>query len=215
MHDRTAPSLFRRTRLFALLPLAIVAVAALAFAACGSDEKESIRSAVEGIRVTINRAEAGTAYDRFGANLCKTVPGRDAFARNFDEAPYEIQDLLLLDDNIQINGDRAFLIITADFRQRDGSSEQRTVLETLLKEGDRWKDEDCFQGGLGNIARAPSGLPGEFTPTPVRAFGTPTPGTPGAATPSGTPAAATPAPGSTAPAGTTTAATPSPAPGGA
>lgn len=125
----------------------------LVLAACGETggRKGEIRNDLLAIQAAINRADYGRLYDDFSATRCKDDIDLYTFIASFGPDPYEITNVGLLDQNIVIDGDTAYVIVTATFRFSDGRNETKTFPDAMVKEGDHWRDRDCFRAGLGGL----------------------------------------------------------------
>jgi hypothetical protein len=129
-------------------------LSAVVLTACDGSGKRDVRDSVAAIEAAINDADYGVLLDDFSAADCKQSFSRDAFVADFQRDPFQVIDVNLLDQNIVIDHDTAYIILTETFQLADGSRDTQTFQSTLAKEDGRWRDSECFEGLLGGPTRS-------------------------------------------------------------
>ncbi len=129
--------------------LLMAALSAALLAACDGSGKQDVRNAVAAIGAAMNGGDYGRLFDDFSAARCRQPNKRDAFIASFEQQPFKLADVDLLDQNIVIDSGAAYIILTATFEFADGRTQTQTFQEALVDEDGGWRDLDCFEGPLG------------------------------------------------------------------
>jgi hypothetical protein len=139
----------RRTKTMIRCLLLATVLSAIVLTACDGSGKADVRNAVADIAAAINDRDYETLFEDFSLAGCKQGYSLEAFIANFQRESFQVTDMNLLDQNIIIDRDTAYLIVTATFEFGDGRSETLTFQDALVEEDGRWRDGDCFEGPLG------------------------------------------------------------------